>query len=111
MTFADAEGQPKKQKKAPKPQPVPDLIHRELLYEAQMARHAKLPETATGGGGSDQQDSPPDPHRVYAMNESKNQADARARVERLLATPVASGTHAVGGHCKTHTLSVFACDA
>ena len=40
-----------------------------------------------------------DARRVFAEKESREQAKARIRIERLLATPVASGSHAVSGRC------------
>ena len=40
-----------------------------------------------------------DAKRVFAEKESREQAKARIRIERQLATPVASGSHAVSGRC------------
>jgi len=40
-----------------------------------------------------------DERRVFAEKESREQAKARIRIERQLATPVASGSHAVSGRC------------
>ena len=48
---------------------------------------------------AEQADNDVDPHRVFATKETSQQAEARRRIEAILATPVASGTHAVGGHC------------
>ena len=51
------------------------------------------------GEQAEQADDDVDPHRVFATKETQQQAEARRRIEAILATPVASGTHAVGGHC------------
>ena len=40
-----------------------------------------------------------DAKRVFAEKKSREQAKARIRIERQLATPVASGSHAVSRRC------------